>query len=181
VDLPTFRYHPDPQATGSVIDSDIECICCRKARGFIYTGPVYAEEDYDECICPWCIADGSAHEKLRAEFTDDAGIGGYGMWDKVSKDVVEEVTFRTPGFTGWQQEMWWTHCGDAAQFLGRAGQKELIALGSQEITAIRHSTRFGEGPEWDRFFASLDREDSPTAYMFRCGKCGQLGGYQDRH
>ena len=26
---------------------------------------------------------------------------------------------------------------------------------------------------------ALDKEGSPTAYMFRCRKCGQLGGYQD--
>jgi len=24
--------------------------------------------------------------------------------------VVEEVAYRTPGFSGWQQERWWTHC-----------------------------------------------------------------------
>jgi uncharacterized protein len=177
--LPTFKYHPDPLATGMVVKSDTECACCGKPRGFIYTGPVYAVEEYDQCICPWCIADGSAHEKLEASFTDDAGIGGGGMWDEVPEEVIEEVAYRTPGFSGWQQEQWWTHCGDAAQFIGRAGKKELTALGPHAIAAIQESAGLSDGPEWDEFFSALDKEGSPTAYMFRCWKCGELGGYQD--
>ena len=177
--LPTFKYHPNPLATGSVVKSDAECVCCEKTRNFIYTGPVYAVEEYDQCICPWCIADGSAHEKLEASFTDDTGIGGGGMWDEVPETVIEEVAFRTPGFSGWQQEQWWTHCGDATQFIGRAGRKELKAFGSKAIAAIQDSAGLSAGPEWDQFLASLKKEGSPTAYMFRCAKCGQLGGYQD--
>ncbi len=177
--LPTFKYHPDPLATGSVINSDSECASCGKARGFIYAGPVYAVEEYDQRICPWCIADGSAHERLGASFTDEAGIGGGGSWDGVSEEVIEEVTYRTPGFCSRQQEQWWTHCGDAAAFIGRAGRKELKAPGPQAIAAIQESAGLSDGPEWDRFFAALDKEGSLTAYLFRCRKCGQLGGYQD--
>jgi uncharacterized protein CbrC (UPF0167 family) len=177
--LPTFKYHPDPISTGTVVKSSTECVCCGKARGFIYTGPVYAVEEYDQCICPWCIADGSAHEKLEASFTDEDGIGGRAMWDEVSDEVKEELAYRTPGFSGWQQEQWWTHCGDAAVFLGRAGRKELKALGPQAIAAIQDSAGLPDGPEWDQFFAALDKESSPTAYLFRCTKCGQSGGYQD--
>jgi uncharacterized protein CbrC (UPF0167 family) len=177
--LPSFKYHPDPLATGSVVASDNECVCCGKARRFIYTGPVYALEGYPQCICPWCIADGSAHENLGASFTDEVGIGGYGRWDQVPERVIEEVAYRTPGFSGWQQEKWWTHCGDAAQFIGRAGQKELKALGPLAIAAIRDSAGMSDGSEWDQVFAALDKDGSPTAYMFRCAKCGLLGGYQD--
>jgi len=177
--LPTFKYHPDPVVTGNIVESDTECCCCGKARGYIYTGPVYAIEEYDECICPWCIADGSAQEKLDASFTDEDGIGGGGEWDDVPEDVIEEVAYRTPGFSGWQQERWWTHCGDAGQFLGRAGRKELEAFGPEAITAIQDSTGLDAGPEWDRFLAALDKDGSPTAYVFRCTKCGTLGGYQD--
>lgn len=177
--LPDFKYHPDPIATGSVVESDTECASCGRARGFAYSGPVYATEEYDDCICPWCIADGSAHEKLGASFTDEAGIGGNGLWDEVPESVIEEVAYRTPGFTGWQQEQWWSHCGDAAQFLGRMGNEELTALGVPAITAIQESAGLVDGLEWERLFASLDREGSPTAYLFRCRACGRLGGYQD--
>jgi uncharacterized protein CbrC (UPF0167 family) len=52
-------------------------------------------------VCPWCIADGSAHEKFGVEFTDWASIGG-GHWEAVSEEIANEVAFRTPGFSGWQ-------------------------------------------------------------------------------
>jgi len=178
VALPSFKYHPDPLATGSVVRSDAACVCCGEARGFIYAGPVYAVGAYDQRVCPWCIADGSAHEKLGASFTDEAGVGG-GVWEEVPPAVVEEVAYRTPGFTGWQQERWWTHCGDAAQFIGPAGRDELTAHGPQAVAAVRASAGLPDGPEWDRFFAALDRDGSPTAYLFRCAKCGQVGGYLD--
>ncbi|MEX0716026.1 MAG: CbrC family protein [Planctomycetaceae bacterium] len=177
--LPIFKYHPDPVATGHVVESDTECACCGEVRGFIYDGPVYAIEEYDRCICPWCIADGSAHDKLDASFTDEVGIGGGGRWEEVSEEIIQEVAYRTPGFCGWQQEQWWTHCGDAAQFIGRAGRTELNDLGPQAIAAVQTSAGLSDGPEWDEFFAALDKDGSPTAYMFRCTKCGRLGAYQD--
>ncbi len=177
--LPSFKYHPDPIATGSIKPSDTECVCCHRARGYIYAGPVYAVEEYDECICPWCISDGSAHEKLDASFHNEEGIGGGGMWDDVSEEVVEAIACRTPGFSGWQQEQWWTHCGDAAQFLGRAGHDELAAAGSQAVEAIRESTGLEDGKKWQRLFKALDKDGSPTAYLFKCCKCGLHGGYQD--
>jgi uncharacterized protein CbrC (UPF0167 family) len=65
--------------------------------------------------------------KLEVSFTDESGIGGYGHWDNVPADVAATVAYRTPGFKGWQQERWWTHCGDAAAFLGRFGVTELRA------------------------------------------------------
>ena len=179
--LPAFRYHPDPLSTGSIVESESACICCGESRGYIYAGPVFAVEDYDQCICPYCIANGTAHDTLEATFTDEEGIGGGGEWDAVPEEVIEEIAFRTPGFSGWQQEQWWTHCGDAAQFIGRAGQKELQALGAQAIAAIQDSTGLDDGPEWEAFFAALDKDGSPTAYLFRCRQCGQLGGYQDAH
>lgn len=65
--LPAFRYHPDPVATGSVIPSNAECRICGEARGFIYTGPSYGDEGLTDEVCPWCIADGSAHDESDAE------------------------------------------------------------------------------------------------------------------
>jgi uncharacterized protein len=175
--LPKFDYHPDPVATGSVIPSNAVCDCCGQAHGFIYDGPVFTEEEV-KAICPWCIANGNAHKELGASFTDENGIGGYGEWEAVSKPVIEAIAYRTPGFTGWQQEQWWTHCGDAAEFLGRHGIVELEALGLEALTVIRESSGL-EGEELELLMSALDRDGSPRAYMFRCRKCGRLGGYWD--
>ena len=177
--LPTFKYHPDPVATGSIVESENECVCCRERRGWVYEGPTYAEEEYEAEICPWCIADGSAHDKLGATFTDDVGIGGGRVPRTVPESVVEELTCRTPGFFSWQPEQWWTHCGDAAKFIGHAGHDELEELGPKAISAIRDSTSLDDGPEWAEFYAALDADGSPTAYVFECLVCGALGGHTD--
>lgn len=178
MNVPGFKYHPDPVASGSVVESDTRCACCGESKGYVYVGPVYAEDELDSSICPWCIADGSAQDQLGASFNDEDGIGDYGNWAPVPEGVVREVAYRTPGFSGWQQERWWTHCGDAAAFIGRVGHKELLAYGPEAIAAIQESTCLTDD-RWEHFFAALDKNGSPTAYLFRCLKCGVFGGYQD--
>ena len=49
--LPAFRYHPDPVDTGSVTVSDAKCVVCNERRGFIYAGPVYAEDGDGHRTC----------------------------------------------------------------------------------------------------------------------------------
>ena len=178
--LPHFTYHPDPIGTGSITQSNAACVVCGKARGFIYSGPVYSasDEELDDAICPWCIADGSAHERFDAAFTDAAGVGGYGEWEDVPEAVVEEVAYCTPGFTGWQQERWFTHCGDGAMFLGVVGRSELRERGQDAIEAIKEASEMDE-EEWDDFFKHLDKDGSPAAYLFQCRHCGKFGGYID--
>jgi len=114
VELPEFPYHPDPQATGAVVESERRCLVCSTARGYVYTGPVYAVEELADGICPWCIADGTAAERFDAEFTD---VGTH-VPDDVPREVLEQIARRTPGFSGWQQEHWLYHCGDGAAFEG---------------------------------------------------------------
>ena len=63
--LPAFRYHPDPLVSGSVVESAGEVQMLQAGTEFIYTGPVYAEKDLDEALCPWCIANGVAAENLK--------------------------------------------------------------------------------------------------------------------
>jgi hypothetical protein len=171
--LPKFKYHPDPVATGHVEESETECICCEKVRGYIYIGPVYADDELDDVICPWCIADGSAHEKFDVSFTDDSAIV-----DEVPEEVVEEVAHRTPGFFGWQQEHWLTCCDDAAVFLGPAGKKELKAKYADVIPEVQEECGL-DGEEWDEYFNALVKGGSPTAYVFKCLHCKRLLAYSD--
>ena len=180
MELPAFKYHPDPIATGSIEPSDVLCRACGQGRGFIYKGPVYAEEELVDLICPWCIADGTAHDKFDAEFVDPAGVGGYGEWQEVSPEIVEEVACRTPSFSGWQPEKWFTHCRDAGEFLGAVGREELESFGSEAMAAIRKEAGL-TGKEWNSYVMALNKESGPTAYIFRCWHCGALGGYSDCH
>jgi uncharacterized protein CbrC (UPF0167 family) len=176
--FPNFRYHPDPIATGSVEPSEASCICCGQHRGFIYVGPVYSEAELNEALCPWCIDDGSAARTFDAAFTDRAGVGDYGRWERVSDSTLDEVSMRTPGFNGWQQERWLTCCGDAAVFLGPAGRADLESFGVEVIRAIQRECGL-DGDDWAHYFGALDRDGSPTAYLFRCPTCDRVGGYSD--
>ncbi len=179
--LPTFKYHPRPLETGSIAASDTVCVCCGENRGFIYRGPVYAVEELGEQLCPWCIASGAAHQKFDACFMDEAGIGDYGRWEPVPRPVVEEVAFRTPGFSGWQQERWWTHCNDAAEFLGAVGYSEAAALGPDLLAALAADMGMEDDTRRDHFVRSLRIDGSPVGFAFRCLHCGKLGGYTDAH
>jgi uncharacterized protein CbrC (UPF0167 family) len=160
--LPVFRYHPDPLATGSVVPSEAPCDCCGQRRGFVYDGPVYAVAD-PEALCPWCLADGSAAERYEAQFTETEG--------RVPMEVRLEVDRRTPGFRGWQQERWLTHCGDAAAFLGRAGAADVRRHPDALADLV---AEFGE-----EFCAALDADGQPTAYLFACLHCDRHLAYAD--
>jgi len=178
--LPVFKYHPDPVTSGSIIVSDAKCQACNERRGFIYTGAVYSEHDLDDTLCPWCIFDGAAHKIFGAEFVDPKAVGDYGRWDSVPRSVIEEVCYRTPSFSGWQDERWFTHCGDAAEFVAPVGAVELQNLDPSLRRAIAEESGF-TGDESALYMESLDRNAGPTAYAFRCRICGIWGGYSDTH
>ena len=91
--LPSFCYHPDPIATGSIKPSPTTCICCGQARGFIYVASVYCLDSFREQLCPWCIADRSAAERYDAMFCDDHSLTQAGL----AANSIAEVTRRTPG------------------------------------------------------------------------------------
>ncbi|MEY2249279.1 CbrC family protein [Streptomyces sp. BF23-18] len=86
-------------------------------------------------FCPWCIADGSAAERLAGEFADFCGLDGVG------EDVLREVTRRAPGLSAWQDPHRFVHCQDAAACgrgrIHRAGG----ASRSPRPTARRHAPR----------------------------------------
>lgn len=182
--LPKFKYHPDPIATQSIEPSENVCMCCNEARGYIYTGPAYGEKDLEDCLCPWCIADGKAHEKFNATFVDEMGIGDHGAAEAIPAEAIIEIACRTPGFSSWQQERWWTHCGDGAEFLGPAGYPELQQFGEEALLYIKEvfSSETGiVGNELEEHVQRFNRDYGPTAYVFRCRHCRKLGGYWDSH
>jgi len=163
---PAFRYHPDPIATGSLVESPEECERCGQARGLVYAGPTYAV-DKVEFICPWCIADGSAAREFDASFTTVDGAPS-----DIPTAVLEEVLHRTPGFAGWQQERWLFHCSDAAEYLGRVGYREVADM-PDVLQALAED---GWGPE---HLPSMSADGDLTGYLFRCRHCGTKLAYAD--
>ena len=167
--LPAFKYHPDPLTTGSIKASDGSCLACGSARGYIYVGPVYAVDELVDEFCPWCIADGSASSAYSAEFTDV----GWGVPLGIAPATIDEVSRRTPGFSGWQQEHWLYHCHDAAAYMGPVGYRELV----QVPDAL--NMLLGEDGHTEAFVRSLDARGNATAYLFRCLACGANLAYAD--
>jgi hypothetical protein len=178
--LPVFKYHPDPVGTGCVQPAeDTPCLSCNRIRGYIYTGPANSEKFHylSGCICPWCIADGSAARQFGAEYNDA------GTMDGVSNEVRDEIAKRTPGFIAWQEERWLTCCGDAAAFLGLAGSRELKEKFPGAIAAVKEHLREDfdlTGKELQEFFNALTKDDMPTAYVFRCLHCNNYLAYVDQ-
>ncbi|MBW3579342.1 MAG: CbrC family protein, partial [Actinobacteria bacterium] len=153
------------------------CDICSRDVDLVYEGPVYSRRSGRPTICDECIASGRAADELDAMFTD---LGGDG-WEDVPRAVKDEVLRCTPGFTGWQQETWRAHCGDAMNFLGPVGHRELVGLGPEAVASLRRElTSWGwPADEVDDFISSLDRNDMPTAYAFRCRHCNEFEVYAD--
>ncbi|HZS47381.1 MAG TPA: CbrC family protein [Blastocatellia bacterium] len=167
--LPQFRYHPDPVATGNAAESDKTCRSCEQARGYIYSGPVYAVEELDEQICPWCIADGSAAAKFDATFTDDVSLFSAGL----DKNIIEEITKRTPGYTSWQSEVWLECCNDACAFHGDASTEDLESLKGKQLKKLLSELDM-EKDEWEDFVSEYEPGGEPALYKFVCLHCGQI-------
>ena len=178
--LPDFRYHPDPVGTGSAVPSDEGCEVCDRPAGFKYAaGSIFGRQV--EVLCLRCIANGTAAVRLArpdgpAEFTDV----GWGVPDDVPAGVLEEVSQRTPGFIGWQQEHWLYHCADAAAFLGLVGWDDVAEL-PDAIESLRADlAELGVGlDEADSQIKMMRRDGEMTGYLFRCLHCGMHLAYSD--
>ena len=168
INLPLFRYHPDPLFTGSIIQSIAKCSACGQMRGYIYTSTVYSSYDLEDEICPWCIADGSAARKFEATFCDDLPLIDAG----IDAAIIQEVTTRTPGYDSWQQDAWLTHCNDACAFLGDASREEVLSIANERVVVA------GGGwidPEQMKGIAqNYWPKGSPAFYKFKCLHCGKI-------
>ncbi len=166
MELPKFKYHIDPVGNGMIKNSDVVCLCCGEARGSIYTGAVYSKEELTDAICPWCIADGTAAKKYGAEFSDSYPLLSSG----IAKDIIEEVTQRTPGYVSWQQECWLSHCDNACEFHGRASEADI--LNASEETKRQWMLDFdGDEQLWNMITEGYSPRGDQEFYKFKCSHC----------
>lgn len=166
--LPTFRYHPDPVSTGAIQSSTEVCESCQHARGYVYAGAIYAEQDITN-LCPWCIADGSAAAKFDAQFADAHSLAKSG----ISRAIIDEVTRRTPGYESWQGESWLSHCDDACEFHGDA-LEEHVANASAETKQLWMDEYELTEEDWDDVTEGYEPGGDSAMYKFVCRQCGQV-------
>ena len=169
-DFPTFRYHPDPIATGAVKESQERCTVCGERRGYIYERSIYSADPAsdDARVCPWCIADGGVSEKYSGEL--NCGIENSG--DSVSRAVRDEVGKLTPGYESWQGDEWLTHCNDACEFHGDATAEEIRTISAEVLQET--IDRYDMSRE--SWFEMIDRYEppgNPAFYRFRCRHCSK--------
>jgi uncharacterized protein CbrC (UPF0167 family) len=108
MELPKFKYSPNAYKIGVFEEKEGTCSVCGEKRNLKYTSSFYSVEN-PEYICPFCIADGKAAEKYDGEFNDYAGIEGVSPAPNdpsptIPKEMLLEVSERTPSYTSWQQE-----------------------------------------------------------------------------
>ncbi len=166
VELPIFKYYPDPGAGGSVEASDAACAACNRGRGFISPSLLYAEKVPDDArFCPWCIADGSATALFGGTFNELAA--------GASDDARDEVEARTPNFMTWQDWFWPVHCRDACVYLGSPPRGELRKY-PDACEGIAQELRSIGWPEQDisEMIDGLDPSGDAVGYLFRCSHCG---------
>jgi uncharacterized protein len=171
-ELPKFKYHPNVAGNGLITSSEQSCMCCGQARGYIYRGPVHAIQDVNEQLCPWCIADGSAAAKFGATFTDEDQFPDAGL----DAAIVETIAQRTPGYIGWQQETWLTHCDDACAYLGFPTDDELNTTLAAAVETMRDNLAIPE-KQWlimrKAYVAGgFQPQGRVGLYKFQCLHCG---------
>ncbi|MBV1774601.1 CbrC family protein [Burkholderiaceae bacterium DAT-1] len=166
MDLPKFKYHPNPIATGAIVSTNESCECCGKARGYKYSSVLYATEEV-EVICPWCISDGSAARKYDGQFLDDYPL----RRGNLPESVIEEVCERTPGYNSWQQQIWQSHCGDACEFHGDASIEEVAGI-SGDLLAELVSREGIKAEHWPRIRDNYAPGGGISIFKFVCRHCG---------
>jgi uncharacterized protein CbrC (UPF0167 family) len=176
-DLPKFKYHPDPIKTGAFkTDKTVVCECCAKETNIYYSRPFYSIEEI-EFLCPECISNGKASLKFKGEFQDYASIEGISPNPSepptfTNEEAIEEVTTRTPGYRGWQQEVWLTHCNDCCAFIDYVGwdelqQMNLVAEIEEDLSANSDYDTIENVEKYCRNNGDLQ------GYLFRCLVCGK--------
>ena len=119
MDLPKFKYHPDPLNTEAIIKKNIICSVCNQKQEYLYTGSFYSTKDVEN-ICPWCISDGSASSKYDGQFLDSSSLE-----KNSNEESIKELVYKTPSYSGWQQEVWLSHCDDYCAFIDYVGWNEI--------------------------------------------------------
>lgn len=167
--LPVFRFHPDPVRSGSVERATTACLACGQMRGFVYVAGCYASRDLDRALCPWCIADGTAHARFAVVFHElDLPLA-------TPPAVVAEIEQRTPGFATLNPFDWPACCGLPMAYREPAGIAEIRcrhpAVEPQLLDAI--AIRFSCGRRAARrLMQALARDGDPCAHVFSCIVCG---------
>lgn len=165
-DFPFFKYNPNTLALGIVKAEKASCAVCLQIREYSYEGPFFSKTEVST-ICPWCIKDGSAAKKYTGEFQDPDSC------DPVSNpDYLDELIHRTPGYSGWQQERWLSHCDDFCALIAFVGWTEIKHL-KAELKDDLDDIKTEYGLTQEELEKYLLNNSGMQGYLFQCLHCGK--------
>ena len=165
MELPKFKFSPNAYELNVFEKVDGICSCCNENRNLKYTGSFYSKKEPDY-ICPWCIENGKVAEMFDGVFNDYDGIENYKNID--NKELLLEVSKRTPSYISWQQEVWLTHCNEPCKLISYADTKTIEPLMDELIDDIENNDY-----ETEMVKEYLSKDGSLVGYLFQCVNCGQ--------
>ena len=171
MELPTFKYSPNAYKLDIFKEEIGICSICNEKRNLKYDCSFYSIEK-PNYICPWCIANGQTAEKYKGEFNDYCGIEGVSPDPNdpeptIPKELLFEITNKTPSYYSWQQEVWLTHCNEPCAFIGYAEEKNIEPL----MTELNEDIQtFDFEPD---FLKEAISKGGVSGYLFQCVNCGQ--------
>ena len=172
MELPKFKYSPNAYELDLFEEVDGICSICNEQRNLKYVSSFYSinKPDY---ICPWCIANGLTAENYKGDFNDYFGIEGVSPDPNdpeptIPKELLLEITNKTPSYFSWQQEVWLTHCNEPCAFIGYANSQSIEPILEELKDDIENS-----GISTEYISKGLTKESDIGAYLFQCVNCGQ--------
>ena len=171
LELPKFRFHPDPIGNRVIKESDAVCSVCEKKTGYIYTGPFFARE-YN-LFCPWCLANGDAAKKFDGFFQYAGDV------PDVPEEERQELICRTPTYVAWQNPLWLYHCNSPCAFIGYVLWNDIKDKLDRFIDLERDSQ---QSVGWNRDLLSRRFHEafSVQGYLFECLHCHGYLLHMDR-
>lgn len=170
MELPKFKYSPNAYELDLFKPIQGVCSVCNKQRNWKYVNSFYSIQAPDY-ICPWCIENGQAAHKYEGDFNDYCGIEGVSPdpmdpEPTIARELLLEITNRTPSYSSYQQEVWLTHCNEPCAFIGYADSKSIEPFLHELQQDIENS-----GIPAHYITQGLTKDSDLGAYLFECTVC----------
>lgn len=189
-----FKFSPnayDVDGIFKIVYNEV-CSVCNEQADYKYTGPFYSVEK-PKCICDKCVKNGQAAKKYNGVFQGGVQYKGdylsfvynddtkryedFGYNDKpvivdeMQDEELNELLFRTPGYSSWQEPLWLSHCDKFCQFIGEFTGEEIKKFQNELEGSIKD--KFTEEIKRIENEITLEIEDcSASFYLFKCINCG---------
>lgn len=170
-EIPYFKYHLDPLKTGHAKRVDFNCVCCNRPSAYAYHGSRYTSRDQEGPLCFKCIKSGAAAEKFDLNFNWFNGEA-----NNIHPTEIEELEKKTPGYSGWQQPIWLTHCNQIAQFQGNFTVDEML----ERFDELKFEMKKNFGRMDDEVLLDIIqcpdriRVDNLAFFKFQCLACNKI-------